>query len=387
MINNYELYNPTRLIFGENRIEELNQYLPEKARILFVYGQGSIKRNGIYNKVLNLLKGREFIEFSGIEPNPVYETLMKAVNLGRENHIDFILAVGGGSVIDGAKFISAAIPFVDDDPWKLVSDHLEIIDSIPLGTILTLPATGSEMNRGAVISNKVTGDKLALISEKLFPVFSILDISVLKSLPKRQIANGIVDAFVHVTEQYITYPIGAKLQDRFAESILLTLIEEGSKLYDNIEDIEAGSNVMFCATMALNGVISSGVPTDWSIHMIGHELTALYNVDHARSLAIILPALYSFKINEKLQKLVQFAERVWKITKGSDIEKASTAIKSTENFFKSLGIPTKLSEYDIDLDYTIKSIIEKFESRGIEYFGENGIISIKDIEDILHRAN
>lgn len=387
MINNYELYNPTRLIFGENRIEELNQYLPEKARILFVYGQGSIKRNGIYNKVLNLLKGREFIEFSGIEPNPVYETLMKAVNLGRENHIDFILAVGGGSVIDGAKFISAAIPFVDDDPWKLVSDHLEIIDSIPLGTILTLPATGSEMNRGAVISNKVTGDKLALISEKLFPVFSILDISVLKSLPKRQIANGIVDAFVHVTEQYITYPIGAKLQDRFAESILLTLIEEGSKLYDNIEDSEAGSNVMFCATMALNGVISSGVPTDWSIHMIGHELTALYNVDHARSLAIILPALYSFKINEKLQKLVQFAERVWKITKGSDIEKASTAIKSTENFFKSLGIPTKLSEYDIDLDYTIKSIIEKFESRGIEYFGENGIISIKDIEDILHRAN
>ena len=387
MINNYELYNPTRLIFGENRIEELNQYLPEKARILFVYGQGSIKRNGIYNKVLDLLKGREFVEFSGIEPNPVYETLMKAVILGRENNIDFILAVGGGSVIDGAKFISAAIPFVNDEPWNLVSEHLEVTNSIPLGTILTLPATGSEMNRGAVISNKATGDKLALISEKLFPVFSILDISVLKSLPKRQIANGIVDAFVHVTEQYITYPIEAKLQDRFAESILLTLIEEGPKLYDNVEDTEAGANVMFCATMALNGMISSGVPTDWSVHMVGHELTALYDIDHARSLAIILPALYSLKINEKLHKLVQFAERVWKITKGSDMEKAQTAIEYTEKFFRSLGIPTHLGDYDVDLDFTIKSIKAKFESRGIDRFGENGIISINNIADILHRAN
>ncbi len=386
MINNYELYNPTRLIFGENRIEELNQYLPEKAKILFVYGQGSIKRNGIYDRVIDILKGWEYVEFSGIEPNPVYETLMKAVKLGRENKVDFILAVGGGSVIDGAKFISAAIPFGDDEPWKLVSEHLEVIESIPLGTILTLPATGSEMNKGAVISNKATGDKLALISEKLFPVFSILDISVLKSLPKRQIANGVVDAFVHVTEQYITYPIGAKLQDRFAESILLTLIEDGQKLYDDIEDKDAGANVMFCATMALNGVLSSGVPTDWSIHMIGHELTALYNIDHARSLAIILPALYNLKINEKLEKLVQFAERVWKITKGSDIEKAHTAIKYTENFFKSLGISTKLSKYNIDLDFTIKSIKEKFESRGIDNFGENGIISIDDIEAILHKA-
>lgn len=385
MINNYELYNPTKLIFGEDRIKDITQYLPRESKILFVYGQGSIKHNGIYQKVIDLLKGYDYVEFGGIEPNPKYENLMEAVKLGREYKIEFILAVGGGSVVDGAKFISAAIPF-DEDPWKLVSDKLDFNESIPLGTILTLPATGSEMNKGAVISNKSKGDKLALISEKLFPKFSILDVSVLSSLPKRQIANGIIDAFVHTTEQYITYPINAKLQDRFAESILITLIEEGPQFYNNVENKEVGANIMFSATMALNGVIGAGVPTDWSIHMIGHELTALYNIDHARSLAIILPVLYRIKIEEKLSKLVQYAEIVWQITEGNDKEKAIKAIYLTEKFFQSLGVPTKLSDYDVDLEYTIKVIKEKFAYRNMLNFGENGIISINDIDPILRGA-
>jgi len=385
MINNYELYNPTRLIFGENKIEELNEYLPNDAKILMVYGQGSIKKNGIYKKVIRALENHDFVEYGGIEPNPTYKNLMNAVDIGRSENVDFILAVGGGSVIDGTKFISAAIPF-DDDPWKLVSEHIEIDKVIPLGTVLTLPATGSEMNKGAVISNKATGDKLALISEKLFPVFSILDISVLKSLPQRQIANGIIDAFVHTTEQYITYPIGAKLQDRFAESILLTLIEDGPKLLNNVEDKDAGANIMFSATMALNGVIAAGVPTDWSIHMIGHELTALYNIDHARSLAVLLPAIYSIKAEEKSQKLLQFADRVWQIKEGSDKEKIIEAIDRTKGFFQSLGVPVKLREYDIDVDFTIKAIKEKFASRKMLQFGENGIVTIDDINRIIKKA-
>ena len=386
MIQNYELYNPTRLIFGENRIEELENYLPENANILLLYGQGSIKKNGIYDKVKNTLNKYKHIEFGGIEPNPTYETLIKAVELGRKEKIDFILAVGGGSVIDGAKFVAAAIPFADGDPWRILSDHAEVKSSIPIGTILTLPATGSEMNKGSVISKKATKEKLAFLTEKSFPVFSILDISVLKSLPKRQIANGIVDAFVHTTEQYMTYPVNAVLQDRFAESIMKTLIEEGTKFYNDKNDLEAGANLMFSATMALNGTISAGVPTDWSIHLIGHELTALYGIDHARTLAVILPALYTVKMQEKLDKLAQYAETVWAIKHGSKKDKAENAIKKTEEFFNSLGVPTKLSKYDIELQSTSDLIVSRFEKREITSFGENGIVKLEDIPKILTTA-
>ena len=385
MIHNYELYNPTRLIFGENRIEELANYLPEKSKILFLYGQGSIKNNGIYDKVIKILNDFDYIEFGGIEPNPMYETLMKAVDLGKKEQIDFILAVGGGSVIDGAKFVAAAIPFDKGDPWSILKDNAEVETSIPIGTILTLPATGSEMNRGAVISKASTKEKFAFLTEKSFPLFSILDISVLKSLPKRQIANGIVDAFIHVTEQYMTYPVNAVLQDRFAESILKTLIEEGTKFYNN-KDLEAGANLMFSATMALNGVISAGVPTDWSIHMIGHELTALYGIDHARTLAVILPALYLVKIDNKLDKLAQYAQNVWGITHGTKKEMAINAIEKTEEFFNSLNIPTKLSKYNIELNSTTETIIARFEKRGIFALGENGIVKIEELHKIFTTA-
>jgi NADP-dependent alcohol dehydrogenase len=385
MIQNFEFYNPTRLIFGKNKIETLGKYLPARAKIMLLYGQGSIIKNGIYDKVKKILKQFDHIEFSGIEPNPKYETLMKAVELAKSENVDFLLAVGGGSVIDGTKFVAAAIPFQEGEPWKILSERSIVNAAIPFGTILTLPATGSEMNSGSVISRNSTKEKFAFGSVHTYPKFSILDLSVLHSLPKTQIANGIIDAFIHTAEQYMTYPVNAQLQDLFEESILKTLIKEGPKVYKNSEDEEAGANFMFSATMALNGVISMGVPTDWSVHVIGHELTALYGIDHGRTLAIILPSLYRRKISDKLEKLAQFGERVWDIKNGSPKEKALIAIDKTEEFFNSLGVLTRLREYgdDIDLEFTVKELISRFENRNVRGLGEKEIVSLEDIENIL----
>lgn len=385
MIQNFEFYNPTRLIFGREKIETLGKYLPSGSKIMLLYGKGSIKKNGIYDKVKLTLKSFDHIEFGGIEPNPVYETLMKAVELARKEKVDFLLPVGGGSVIDGAKFIAAAIPFEGSDPWTIVSEKAPVKSAVPFGTILTLPATGSEMNSGAVITRNSTKEKFAFGSVHTFPKFSILDISVLNSLPNNQIANGIADAFIHTTEQYMTYPINAQLQDRMAESILKTLISEGPKVLSDNTDEEAGANFMYSATMALNGIISMGVPTDWSIHIIGHELTALYGIDHGRTLAILLPSLYKSKIGDKLAKLSQFAERVWNINDGDDKKKAFKAIEKTEEFFNSIGISTHLRDYgdNIDLEFTVKEIISRFKSRNIKGLGEKGIVTLADIENIL----
>lgn len=385
MIQNFEFYNPTRLIFGREKIETLGKYLPSGSKIMLLYGKGSIKKNGIYDKVKLTLKSFDHIEFGGIEPNPVYETLMKAVELARKEKVDFLLPVGGGSVIDGAKFIAAAIPFEGSDPWTIVSEKAPVKSAVPFGTILTLPATGSEMNSGAVITRNSTKEKFAFGSVHTFPKFSILDISVLNSLPKNQIANGIADAFIHTTEQYMTYPINAQLQDRMAESILKTLISEGPKVLRDNTDEEAGANFMYSATMALNGIISMGVPTDWSIHVIGHELTALYGIDHGRTLAILLPSLYKSKIGDKLAKLSQYAERVWNINDGDDKKKAFKAIEKTEEFFNSIGISTHLKDYgdNIDLEFTVKEIISRFKSRNIKGLGEKGIVTLADIENIL----
>ena len=385
MIQNFEFYNPSRLIFGREKIETLGKYLPSGSKIMLLYGKGSIKKNGIYDKVKLTLKSFDHIEFGGIEPNPVYETLMKAVELARKEKVDFLLPVGGGSVIDGAKFIAAAIPFEGSDPWTIVSEKAPVKSAVPFGTILTLPATGSEMNSGAVITRNSTKEKFAFGSVHTFPKFSILDISVLNSLPNNQIANGIADAFIHTTEQYMTYPINAQLQDRMAESILKTLISEGPKVLSDNTDEEAGANFMYSATMALNGIISMGVPTDWSIHIIGHELTALYGIDHGRTLAILLPSLYKSKIGDKLAKLSQYAERVWNINDGDDKKKAFKAIEKTEEFFNSIGISTHLKDYgdNIDLEFTVKEIISRFKSRNIKGLGEKGIVTLADIENIL----
>ncbi|MDO9262078.1 MAG: iron-containing alcohol dehydrogenase, partial [Flavobacteriaceae bacterium] len=288
---NFELYNPTKLIFGKNQYDKLKNEIPKNAAILMTYGGGSIMKNGVYQQVINALDGYNITEFGGIEANPTYETLMKAVAVVREKNIDFILAVGGGSVIDGTKFISAAAKYEGENAWDILSKGAKVTNAIPFGTVLTLPATGSEMNSGAVISKKETDEKLVFGSPLVFPKFSITDPTVIQSLPLRQLQNGVIDAYVHVLEQYLTYPTNAFLQDRLAESVLQTLIEVGPKVLKNPSDYTIASNFMWCCTMALNGLIAKGVPTDWATHMIGHELTALHGLDHAQSLAVIGPNL------------------------------------------------------------------------------------------------
>lgn len=387
-MNRFTFHNPTKIIFGEGAIQQLPKYLPANQKTLLLYGGGSIKKNGIYDHVVNVLKQGEYVEFGGIEPNPRYETIMKAVELSRKEGVDFILAVGGGSVIDAAKFMALAIHYKQGDPWEiLVNKTAKSIENVvPLATILTLPATGSEMNMYSVISRDSTKEKLSFGAPSCYPVFSILDPTVVKSIPSNQIANGITDAYTHVLEQYLTYPADAPIQDRFAESILKTLIEEGPKVMKDPGNPVAAGNFMWSATMALNGIISAGVPTDWATHAIGHELTALYGIDHARTLAIIAPNLYQSVFNAKKEKLAQYATRVWDVTVGSNDDKARIAIEKTVGFFHSLGIKTQLSAYTTDYKGTSDEIVRRFKEREIEALGENNLITLDKVKEIVERS-
>lgn len=387
-MENFVFQNPTKIIFGTNTIPTLSDHLPEEARILYLYGGGSIKSNGVYEQSIKALGNRKFVEFSGVEPNPQYSTLMKAVELCRAENLNYILAVGGGSVLDGAKFIALAVHYQDGEPWEILTKRkaASITNVLPIGTILTLPATGSEMNPNAVISRQETKEKLSFGAASTYPQFSILDPSVVRTIPPRQIANGIVDAFTHVLEQYLTYPAGAPLQDRFAEGILLTLIEEGPKLLKDPNNLEAAGNLMWSATMALNGLIGRGVPQDWATHMIGHELTALYNIDHARTLAIIGPNLYRVMFENKKDKLEQYAERVWNIQDGSKEEKAAKAIDKTVAFFHNVGIDTKLSDYTPEYNGTAAEIVDRFTKRNWLALGEKGIITPEKVSQIVEAS-
>lgn len=383
-MDNFEFYNPVKIIFGRNSVDTVKDHIPTDVKIMMTYGGGSIFKNGVYDRVMNALKGINIVEFGGIEPNPSHETCMKAVELIRKEKPGFILAVGGGSVIDATKYIVAAV-FFKDDPWKILSDSASVEKALPFGTILTLPATGTEMNANSVISKKSTDEKLAFNSQKVMPQFSILDPTTAASLPQKQVANGIVDSFVHVIEQYMTYPNNAPLQDRFAESILKTLIEEGPKVYEDPANYHAMANLMWCSTLALNGLISRGVPEDWIIHMIGHELTAYHGIDHARTLAIVLPGVWSVFRTEKGEKLLQYAERIWNIREGSDEEKIDGAINRTVNFFESLGIQTKLESYGVE-ENTIDKIIERFQNRGSTAIGDREMGTPEKVREILkHR--
>lgn len=379
----FEFKNPTKIRFGKGQIENLAKDIPAKSKIMMLYGGGSIKKNGIYEQIKNALKDFELIEFGGIPANPEYEILMQALQIIKKENINYLLAVGGGSVIDGTKFLSAAALYTGDDPWDILKKNIRTDKGMPFGTVLTLPATGSEMNSGAVITRAETQEKLGMGGPGLFPEFSILDPQVVQSIPERQLANGITDAFTHVLEQYMTYPTQAYLQDRFAESIMQTLIEIAPRILKNPSDYEAASNFMWCCTMALNGLIQKGVPTDWATHMIGHELTALYGIDHARTLAIIAPRLYKYKFEDKKEKLAQYAERVWNIKDGSTEEKANTAIQKTEAFFHSLGIKTKLSEYTKDYKGTAEIISKRFTERGWLGLGERRNLKPSDAEEIV----
>lgn len=353
-MQNFNFENPTKILFGSGKIADISSEIPQKAKVLVTFGGGSIKKNGVYDQVADALSGRAWDAFGGIEPNPRYETLMKAVERIRKEDFDFLLAVGGGSVIDGTKFIAAAVNFEGGDPWQIVKSGARVTNALPLGAVITLPATGSEMNAGGVVTHEATHEKLPFGNPLLYPKFSVLDPSVTATLPRKQAANGVVDAFIHVIEQYMNYDSGNVLQQYMAESVLKTLIEKGPGYYQDPSDYDSAANVMWCATMALNGLIGAGVPQDWSTHMIGHELTAFHEIDHARTLAIVLPGTWKVMREEKKGRLLDYAQNVWNITEGSNEEKIEAAVEKTEAFFNSLGIKTTLSDYEVPAETIVK---------------------------------
>ncbi len=385
-MNNFEFYNPTKIIFGKDQLPHLAEEIPSNAKVLVLYGGGSIKKYGTYKKVMEALQDHDVSEFGGIPPNPEYEVLLEALAVIKEKNIDFLLAVGGGSVIDGTKFLSSAALYKGESPWDILKNSIRTFEGLPFGTVLTLPATGSEMNSGAVVTRKETGEKLGMGGPGLFPKFSILDPQVVSTLPKRQIANGIADAFTHVMEQYLTFPTGGNLQDRLAESVLQTLVETAPIVLKNPEDYTAASNFMWSCTMALNGLIQKGVPTDWAIHAMGHELTALYGIDHARTLAILASSHYTHNLESKKLKLAQFGRRVWNIAGQDDHDVAKQAIETTDSFFHSLGIETKLSLYTNQANETPAKVANALKQRGWVAIGENKTLTPKDVEKIVQMS-
>ena len=376
-MNNFSFQNPTRLIFGDGMIASLSKEIPAGKKIMVTFGGGSVKKNGVYDQVIKALEGRIVTEFWGIEANPTIETLRKAIALGKEKQIDFLLAVGGGSVLDGTKLISSGLLY-DGDAWDLVKKGY-YPESVPMGTVLTLPATGSEMNSGAVISRIETHEKYPFYSN--YPVFSILDPKVTFTLPDFQIACGIADTFVHVMEQYMTSPGQSRLMDRWAESILASLIEIAPKIKENKTNYDLMADFMLCATMALNGFISMGVNNDWATHMIGHELTALHGLTHGATLVIVLPGTLRVLAAKKQGKLLQYGERIWGITSGTTEERVAQAIQKTEDFFRSLGLHTRLSEENIG-DTTIDEITRRFTERNVA-FGEDRDVTAQVAREIL----
>jgi len=372
---NFDFYNPTRILFGQGRIADLDKAVPAQARVLILYGGGSIKSNGVLDEVRAALGNREVREFAGIEPNPSYDTLMRAVEQVRAEKLDFLLAVGGGSVIDGTKFVAAAVNF-EGDTWAILEKHgRNVTSALPFGTVLTLPATGSEMNSGGVVTRKSLKAKVSFMNRLLFPQFSILDPSKTFSLPIRQVGNGVVDAFVHVMEQYLTYPADAPLQDRFAEGILLTLIEEGPKALAEPGDYNVRANIMWCATMALNGLIGAGVPQDWATHMVGHELTALYGLDHAQTLAIVLPSMLRVRKSDKRAKLLQFAERIWHLSGGDEDMRIEAAIEKTQAFFEQMNVKTRLGDYELGTE-SIEAVLRQLQDHRMTGLGERRDVTL-----------
>ena len=385
-MNNFTFYNPTSIHFGAGQIEKIKSEIPANARVLVIYGGGSIKSNGVYGQVSSALSEHTWFEFSGIEPNPHYHTAIKALDVIKQHKIDYLLAVGGGSVIDATKFIAAAALFEGDekskDPWDILTKQLKIKAALPFGSILTLPATGSESNSGSVMTRD--DNKLFFGSPHTFPQFSVLDPESTLSLPERQISNGVIDAFVHTLEQYLTYPVNAKIQDRFAEGILQTLIEEGPKALTDKNNIDIRANIMWSATMALNGLIGVGVPQDWATHMIGHELTALYGVDHARTLSIVFPAVMKIKREQKRDKLIQYGTRVWDLS-GTKNEITNQAIDKTIEFFKTMQVPTSLSDVDLGAS-DIDAILSKLKQHQMIALGEHRDIDLTVSREILEKA-
>lgn len=367
-MQDFSFRNPTKIVFGKSSMDkivsELTAITPLVKKVLVTYGQGSIKKNGIYDKVMKELNGFTVEEFDGIEPNPRVETLRKAITIAKEFQPDIILAVGGGSVIDGSKLIAAATHY-SGDAWDFLLDwNLEPQKYIPLATVLTMSATCSEMNSGAVITNWTEYQKLFFERPQLYPVFSILDPQNTYTLPKEQIAASVVDPFVHVIEQYINTSLQTPLQDRWAEGLLMTLIENGPKAMDNPKDYDSRANLMLAGSMALNGLIVMGAGQDWATHNIEHEISAFYDITHAAGLAVILPRwMEVVAMTQKLPKLVQYGKRIWSL-EGSDADVAKVAIDKTYEFFASLGCKMSLADFSIN-DEHFDTMVERLAKSGI----------------------
>ena len=380
-MENFIFQNPVKILFGSGMTAKAAPLISAKAKILLVYGGGSVKKNGSYAQTVAAIGKRKFAEFGGIEPNPEYATCMKAVKLIRDKKLDFIIALGGGSVIDACKFIAAAAVYKGRDPWDILEKGLPVKDALPFGAVLTLPATGSEMNMNSVVSRREIGKKLAFASEKVYPQFSVLDPTFTYTLPKRQTRNGVIDAFVHVMEQYLTRPANAEIQDRFAESIAQTLVKEGPAALKKPDDYDCRANIMLAATMALNHLIAVGVPQDWSSHLIGHELTALYGLDHAETLAIALPKVMEYKKDRKLDKIVQLGRRVFGIEEKSKAKAANATIEAVKKFFVKMGAGVELKSYKLPAD--TPEAVGKNIARTYKAIGENGDITPEDVVKIL----
>ncbi len=384
-MTNFTLNNPVTLIFGKGTIPQLAEQIPEGTRVLMLYGGGSIMKNGVYKQVKKALAKCKVTEFGGIEPNPHYETCMKAVAVCRKEKIQFLLAVGGGSVLDGTKFIAAAVKFRGGDPWQLMEGRTPCTAALPLGSVMTLPATGSEMNGGAVISRVSANEKQALENPLLYPKFSILDPETTYTLPERQTQNGIVDTYVHVMEQYLCNVDGSALTERMAESVLQTLVEYAPKVKKMPNDYTVRAELMWCATVGLNGWLGCGAAAqDWATHMIGHELTAIYGLDHARTLAIVMPAVHTYLLKQKQKRMAQYGRRVWGLN-GTDKVVAAEAVKKTEAFFRSVGFKTRLRENKIDAAEAGPEVGRRIALRGLK-LGEAHNIGAKEIAAILKLA-
>lgn len=381
----FELKNPTHIVFGEGSIASLRKLVTPGARVLLFYGAGSIKRNGVYDQVKAALSQAVVTEFGGVEVNPHYETIMRAATEARRDEIDLILAVGGGSVIDAAKFLASAITTDEPDPWEAFFHKRYPRTIIPVGCVLTLPATGSESNAVSVITSVARQIKYPFANEAARPIFAIMDPSTMASLDKRQSANGAVDAFTHVLEQYLTVPANAPVQHGYSEVLLRTLIEWGPMLVEH-NTPEARENVMWAANQALNGLIGAGVTSDWATHYIGHAITALYDIDHARTLTLVMPSLLRFKRADKLAMLARYARNVWGVTESDDAKAAEIAIDKTEDFFRRMGLPVRIADV-APIAIVAEDVVRHMERAGQTELGEHGDIRGPQVKQILALAS
>ena len=380
----FELCNPTKILFGQGQIAAIGSLIPADARILLLYGGGSIKSNGVYDQVMAALQGRHVDEVGGVEANPHYETLQKASALARTNGTTFVLGVGGGSVIDAAKFLASMITTGFDDPWDKLVKEGETVKAVPNGAVLTLPATGSESNPVSVISSTVRKLKIPFVNQAARPAFAVLDPTTMLSLDRRQLENGVVDAFTHVLEQYLTLPVNAPVQFGFSETLLQVLIEWGPVLVET-RSREACENVMWAANQALNGLIGAGVPQDWSTHMIGHAITTLHGIDHARTLSMIMPSLFRYKLQPKTGMLARYGRRVWNLAEPDDRRAAERAIVCTEEFMARMGCPIRISDMP-GLTIETDLLVEHLEKAGHTCLGEAQDIRPQDVRTILQMA-